>query len=203
VSLRAYAKRRGVSANAVSRAVRTGRLRASVVQTDDGPKIVDVELADREWAANTDLSRAPDAVKASGVASSSSAELPVDITDAADTATPTFLEPQAHGGALKRTVAVPPDFNPTEASIAQASAREKHWRAKKAELDYRRAAGELVEAAEIAASVAEAFTTVRTKVLGLPAKAKQQLPHLSHQDLAALDAMVRETLEGLAAEGAA
>lgn len=52
-SLRAYAKRRGVSAEAVSKAITAGRLRDSVMMVDGAPKIGDVELADREWEANT------------------------------------------------------------------------------------------------------------------------------------------------------
>lgn len=53
MSLRAYAKRRGVSAEAVSKAVSTGRLRESVRLVGGAPKIADAQLADREWSANT------------------------------------------------------------------------------------------------------------------------------------------------------
>ena len=56
MSLRAYAKRVGVSVAAVSRAVKSGRLRASL--TPDG-KIADAALADAEWAANTRADRRP------------------------------------------------------------------------------------------------------------------------------------------------
>lgn len=55
MSLRAYAKRRNVSAMSVSTAVKVGRLKASVTHDRHGqPKIADPELADREWDANTD-----------------------------------------------------------------------------------------------------------------------------------------------------
>jgi phage terminase Nu1 subunit (DNA packaging protein) len=53
LSLRAYARRRGVSAEAVSKAVAAGRLRDAVVVVDGQPKIGDPELADREWEGNT------------------------------------------------------------------------------------------------------------------------------------------------------
>ncbi len=54
MSLAAYAKRRGVSSVAVSKAVSTGRLTQSVVRDERGaPKIGDPELADREWEENT------------------------------------------------------------------------------------------------------------------------------------------------------
>jgi hypothetical protein len=53
MSLTQYAKRRGVSTRAVSKAVATGRLRESVIRVDGAPKIADVELADIEWFENT------------------------------------------------------------------------------------------------------------------------------------------------------
>jgi hypothetical protein len=79
-----------------------------------------------------------------------------------------------------------------------AAARERHWKALTAELNYRQRAGELVNAADLQAELAETFSTVRTRVLGIPSKLKQRLPHLSFADLAAVDQEVREALEELA-----
>src|SRR5689334_21046405 len=93
MSLRAYALRRGVSPEAVSRAIRSGRLRDSVVTVGRSPKIADPELADREWAANTDPARG---------------------TNSGDESDQSY----------------------------------SYWRAKKMELDARKAAGELVNAAD-------------------------------------------------------
>ncbi len=53
LSLRSYARRRGVSPEAVSKAITDGRLRDSVVMVGGAPKIADAELADREWEANS------------------------------------------------------------------------------------------------------------------------------------------------------
>jgi hypothetical protein len=144
------------------------------------PQIADVKLADQEWAANTDLSRAHDDVKEKA---------------AQQGRVLVFHEPQPHGGALQRQVAPSPD-----PSIAAASAQEKHWRAKKAELDYKRAAGELVNAMEIQARIVDMFTTCRAKLLGLPSKAKSQIPHLTIADINTLDTIVRESLEALATD---
>lgn len=176
LSLRAYAKRRGVSVEAVSRAISKGRLTASVVRVGGVPKIADPDLADQEWTANTDLSKAPGYVKARGGAG-----------------TP---PPAAQGD---RGEAIEPDPDAQgEATIATASAREKHWRSKLAELQYKQRAGELVNGAEMADRMATDYGTVRTKLLGLPSKAKQRLPHLTLADLATLDEIVREDLEELA-----
>jgi len=153
-------------------------------------KIADPDLADREWAANTDLSRASDAVKARAASEPT-----------------TLLEPQAHGGALKRTIAPAVD-GATADSIAASSAQEKHWRAKLTELKYKQASGELVNAQEVQTQLVDVFTTCRTKLLGIPSKAKLALPHLTHADIVTLDTLVRESLEELvppadAATGAA
>jgi phage terminase Nu1 subunit (DNA packaging protein) len=40
----------------------------------------------------------------------------------------------------------------------------------------------------------------RTKLLGLPSRAKQRLPHLTPADLATLDRLIREALEELGGE---
>jgi len=56
-SLRTYAKSRGVSHEAVRQAIKSGRLKKSIVYVKGEPKIGDEALADQEWAANTDQSK--------------------------------------------------------------------------------------------------------------------------------------------------
>jgi hypothetical protein len=185
ISLRAYARHRDISVVAVSRAVKAGRLRASVTHDHRGqPKIADVGLADAEWTQNTDLSRAPGYVKARGnqavqtsarPSSTPPADALVDPEEARDL--------QAASGEL---------------TLSQASAEEKRWKAKLAELQYKQRSGELVDAKEMADSVAHVFTVCRTKLLALPSKAKAAIPHLTHVEVATLDDLVRQALEELA-----
>jgi hypothetical protein len=59
MSLRAYAKHRGCSVEAVSRAVQRRRLRESVVMVDGLPRIRDAKLADKEWRLNTNSAKRP------------------------------------------------------------------------------------------------------------------------------------------------
>jgi hypothetical protein len=186
ISLRAYARHRGISVVAVSRAVKAGRLRASVARDHRGhPKIADVGQADAEWTQNTDLSRAPGYVKARGdqgvQTSAHSTSPPAELPDADDAGPDT---PDDAGGA--------------ELTLSQASAEEKRWKAKLAELQYKQRSGELVDAKEMADSVAHVFTVCRTKLLALPSKAKAAIPHLTHAEVTALDAIVRQALEELA-----
>ena len=53
LSIRAYAKHRGCSYEAVRRAISTGRIRRGVKQLGNAYDI-DPDVADREWAVNTD-----------------------------------------------------------------------------------------------------------------------------------------------------
>lgn len=168
MSLRQYAKRRNVSPVAVLNAVRSGRLRASVVQTDRGAKIADADLADREWTANTDHSRAPAYVKGRA-AGAEPGDTPAPSTSAS-------------------------------LSLLEASAREKEARAKIAELDYAERIGQLVDARLIESRLIEVHTRARTKLLGLVAKAKTEIPQLTRADLVTLDRLIRQSLEELSTE---
>jgi phage terminase Nu1 subunit (DNA packaging protein) len=174
MSLTAYAKRRGVSAMAVSNAVKTGRLVASVARVKGQPKIRDAVLADREWDANTDLSKAPGYVKQRG----------------AD-------RPRGPGRPPKQD---DDDQVRLGMSLADASAAEKVWKARIAELDFLERSSALVDAKEMTAKLVDVYTRCRTKLLGIPTRVKQQLPELSIRDVAAVDGLVRETLEELAEE---
>jgi len=163
LSLRAYSKRRRVSVEAVSKAISSGRLRQSVVWVNKRPKIANAALADQEWAANTDLAKAPGAVKEREAASGPSDQVPRPMSQ-----------------------------------LTAASVREKLLRVQKLEFDYLVASGEFVNAKEVEARMTEIFARCRTKLLGLPTRAKGALPHLALTDVATLEALVREALEDLA-----
>lgn len=160
----------GCTKQNLSRAVKTGRLVRSIVRDERGqPKIADLELARRELAASTDLSKAPGYVKA-----------------------------RATGG----EGAPPPEGleAPLDLNLAYETARKMYWQAGESELKVRTRAGELVEAKKITERVFGVFTRLRTKLLGLPTRAKQQLPHLSTKDVAMVDSLIREALEELSLE---
>lgn len=190
LSMRAYGKRLGVSHVAVSRAISAGRLIHSLAWSADGKVIgiSDPDLADREWAENTDLSKAPPLVKEQGAARIAAVQQRDEATPTAESSPPP-------------APAVPQDEEgKKESTIANASFREKHWKANHAELEYRQAARELIPKAEIKSEMMAVFRTVRTKLLGVPNAAKQRMPNLSREDLATLEALIREALEALADE---
>lgn len=176
-SFRAYSRHRGTSVEAVRRAIKSKRLLACLVTDAAGRvQIGDVDLADREWAANTDLTKAPSYVKERAAARVTG---PQGVT-------PPVTEPP-----------VTPE-GPSD-SLSAAAAREKFWKAKTAELDYREQAEQLVDKAKATAWIVDAFALVRSSLLSVPSKAKAALPHLTHADVLVLDGLVRQALEGLAA----
>jgi phage terminase Nu1 subunit (DNA packaging protein) len=57
-----------------------------------------------------------------------------------------------------------------------------------------------VPAADIEAKWVEIVTLARTKILGIPTKAKQRIPDLDTDAIGLLEDIVRETLEDLSNE---
>lgn len=186
ISLRDYAKHRGVSAPTVSRAVRTKRLLRSVVYASNGdPKIADVALADQEWEANTDLSRAPAEVKERGLGVQTSA--PVPPADGESPPVPSTADGPA-----------PASVDGKELSLSEASAEEKRWKAQIAKQQFLQRAGELVDIRDVTHRWAHLATTARTKLLAVPSKVKSRRPSLNHDDIATIDEEIRQALEELA-----
>jgi hypothetical protein len=88
VSLKDYARQRGISAAAVTKAIKDGRLARGIVVDETGKRKVDPAIADSEWAGSTDTTMgAPSHANPRG--HSIQAE-PVTSGD-----TPTFMESKA------------------------------------------------------------------------------------------------------------
>ncbi len=182
LSRRKYAEHRkdrglpGGSLQAVQRALEKGRIHLEL----DGT--IDPDRADREWAANTDLSKAP----ASVVAAGSAGDTPPDNR-----------QPVLSGVAPSLSGEVP---EPHEGlSLSAANAIKAVWQAKTAKLEYLKAAGEVVPAAGVRAELESVFRACRTKLLGIPNRARAAMPGLSLADVAKLEDLIREALEDLAA----
>jgi hypothetical protein len=167
--MRQYAQRRGVSEEAVRKAVERGRLSASVERVEAHERvwtrITNVELADREWEANTDLTRGPVALKAAAAERNGQASAP----------------------------GVQPSI-----SLAEAAAEEKRRKAERAKMDFEVRAGSLLPAQAVEAQWVEILGRIKARALALPSKAKQVIPHLTPADVQALTRIVREMLEELA-----
>lgn len=154
---------------AVSLAIKSGRLVKCIVRDQHGrPKISDPVLADREWDANTDLTKAPAFVKDAAAARAA----PVDAPDGDD-----------------------PD-GPSD--LAAATERLKSAQADLAELKRDTERGTLVLASEVKRKLDEVFSACKTRLLAIPSRARQALPHMPNADVVVIEDLVREALEDLA-----
>lgn len=97
-------------------------------------------------------------------------------------------------GRMGRTSEYIPDYD-------ESRARTEHLKAELLEIDRRQKEGLLVLASDVEAKWLEVITMARSKMLGIPTKAKQRIPDLDPAAMSCLDDIVRETLEDLASEG--
>ena len=186
-----YASRRGVAKHAVQKAIRTGRLKASVVgyqrSPDEPPvdRIGDPELADREWEANTrPVMRMPPAEVLAGLRA---ARTPHQGTPEPEDETEDETEDEETPGGIENFVE---NFN-------RARARHEEAKAQLAEIKLAEAKGSVLLRGEAAAGFSRMLVAFRTAVLGVPSRAIQALPHLTPSDLEVLESLVSETLEHL------
>ena len=84
-----------------------------------------------------------------------------------------------------------PDYN-------ESKARTEHLKAEMMEIEKKKLESELVNVQEIEDAWVNIVTVVRTKLLGIPTKAKQRLPDLDTTAIACIDDIIREALEELA-----
>jgi len=78
------------------------------------------------------------------------------------------------------------------------AAREKHWKANLAEIEYRVRAGELIPKEEVKEKFTAAVVAAKTKLLGISRRIQQRMPHISPEDVKSIHELVREALEDLA-----
>lgn len=168
LSLRAYARRRGVSAEAVSKAVSAGRLDKSVTRVNGAPKIADPDLADREWREHT-------------------AERPP----------PTSHTPPPTRALAEPPDPSVPDFHAARARREEASARRESARAAMAEMDLATRRGQLIDVDQARRDVIGRFAIVRTRILGVPTRFAQRRPDLATEVVPILDGLLREALDEL------
>lgn len=179
MSVRAYSRHLGVNHMAVWRRIESGKLSACVVRDAKGKVlgIGDLAVADREWAENSDLTRATQEVRDREAAREMARQL----------VAPSVVPDES-----------PQTDEPAAMTMSVASTSEKFWKARLAELKFKQESGELVPAADVARGWVDIITNAKTRLLGIPSRAKQALPHLTVTDIAALEGLIREALEGLA-----
>ena len=85
-------------------------------------------------------------------------------------------------------------------SFNESRAKREAMMARLAEIEVEEKEKVLVPSEDVKRSWIQLVTIAKTKVLGIPTKAKQRIPDLDKGAMALLDEIVRETLEDLAVE---
>ena len=183
LSIRAYARHRGVSHVAVKKAIDTGR----ITPLPDGT--IDPVVADAQWAANTTPTRR------------SMADAASDKTTQQVSASPREI-PQASARAVRETPEPPtPALSSGGTSLLQARTVNEVVKAQTNKVRLAQLKGELVDRAQAVAHVFKLARPERDAWLNWPERISAQMaaglgmePHALH---VALDAAVREQLQDL------
>jgi len=157
VSLRAYARHRGVALSAVQKAIASGRVTAV---KKDGTRIVGIDLvaADGQWLENTD----PDqAARTKGLPESSLPAAPLTLQ------APPGPAPAAAAPGSDEPVQAAVESKGKDFGYLEERAKREKFAAAQAELDYLKAIGQLVPTAELRAVTAQRYRAIRDKILGI------------------------------------
>ena len=176
LSIPEYAKHRRIPANKIHKAIQSGRLETSIIREGDRWWIPDAAAADVEWTANT-RQKLPSVQRESTTEQIGSAG-----------------NGSGDNGAPGTTSA----YRAARDLLAAAQAEREQAMAGIAQLNLRSRRGELIEAADARAQITDLVVSCKTKLLGLPTRIAQGLPHLAAADVRAIAALIREALEELA-----
>ncbi len=107
---------------------------------------------------------------------------------------------RSSGSSPKRTKIVSNVGSEEIPSFNESRAKREAMMARLAEIDVEQKEKLLVPSEDVKSAWIQLVTIAKTKVLGIPTKAKQRIPDLDKSAMALLDEIVRETLEDLAVE---
>jgi hypothetical protein len=146
ITQREYARRRDVSPAAVCKAIKTGRIRLIYGK-------IDPDLADREWAANTNGGQALRSAAIAAGATIASGGAPLGGSGGGDGSEPG-----------------PPGAGPPSNGIDYGQQRALHesYRARTAELEFKMRAGEVVDAERVRAIWFNNARRARDMILAIP-----------------------------------
>ncbi len=176
VSIRAYAKHRGVNPTSVLKAIKKGKLLNAVIGEGKDRRI-DREIADKEWV----IERATGGVK-------EVVELPKPKKKIQE-GDPEDLDPIADG--------IENENSKNIGGWYAARATKEDLSAQLLQMKLDEEKERLVDANEIQKLWVTIASSIRTKVLAVPAKMKQRVPEFSNEHYLTLEQVLRETLEDL------
>ena len=167
ISQRAYAKHRGVTLRAVQKAIKAGRLSHSLTENAQGHK----KILSAE-AADSEWLANTRQIPEPGI---------IVAEDAEDAdADPVFM-----------------NFNEAHRRLEVEKWLRERTRRRGDDLDLAKREGELISVDEARETVIAEYSTLKTKLLGIPSRAAQRLPELDQEAIGVLEDLIREALEAL------
>lgn len=155
ISIREYARRKGISHTAVQVAIKSGRLVKSIAKDDRGSwKIADESLADQEWAANTDQSAPRNRISGDPKRRKGVADVP--------------YEPRDPGGAAPSGPDTGGEAPAGGPSYARSRAVREAFQAQLARLEYQEKTGKLLQADAVRVAIFNATRKCRDMLMGMP-----------------------------------
>lgn len=193
VNLSEYARQRGVSHEAVRKAVKVGRLARSVVWSSAGKPRLISSIADEEWDANTD---------------SSQQRRPVPVPPASELPPPTprFRPPKPRTEAPEAEPEPEPEAaaapEPRTGTFQQARTLREAYMARLAKLEFEEKSGKLVHADAVKNEAFKTARMVRDNLLNIPDRVAGELAAEANQFKVhqRLTLEIRRALEDMRAE---
>lgn len=168
ISVRAYADSRGISHTAVQKAIKSGRLVKCLGKSAGGAvKIADPDLADKEWAANTDQSKPLNVISGEPRRRRGTSPEPFEPRQSegmpAKAARKAALVPDAESAGETS----PPDTGGGP-SYAKSRAIREAYQARLAKLEFEDKAGKMLAADAVRVVMFNASRKCRDMLMGLP-----------------------------------
>jgi phage terminase Nu1 subunit (DNA packaging protein) len=194
MGIREFGREVGVSGEAIRKAIAAGRIPSQFVGrrtrgTQQVPMISNVAGAKAAFLANTNPLYRQDGAKISEGKKRRPAPKTLEKRARAGQPQVQAAEPAPQGSGAAR---------PSVPSITQSREITEAYRARLVKLEYEERAGKLVNADEVKVKLATMITAARSRLLGVPSKAKGRIPHLTVDEITTLTEIIREALEDVA-----
>ena len=212
IGIRAYARHRGVSPTAVSKAIKEGRLKRSV--DHDHPRgwpQIDIAMADQEWDANSDprAQRDNEAIGASVKRAKSATKKRSTKKKSTRKKKATKRKAAKKKSTRKKASAKKPKSESQkdreaglagELTLNDARVAKELYAAKKARVDYEKSIGLLVEKSKVRSGYMKIARMIRNNLLNIPARVSGELAAVTdaHEIDVRLTKEITEALQALA-----
>lgn len=207
ISLREFGRQLDVTAEAVRKAIASGKIPADCVgeitlaSGRARPCIIDPDRAAEHWGRSRDPNQVRDKASLAAGAKRGWAQRRGEAPPPDDDDDDDLPEAQA-GTPLDRAGGVTTAGSKTgEPSIADYKRITEAYKARTAKVEYEQLVGKLVPAGVIEAKYVGLMTALRNRVLGVPSEAKGKIPHLTVDEIEILEDLIVAALEEVAAEG--